>query len=72
MQACRGWFESNYVLNKLVKTIRHPGMIKYIADYETDQHFYLITEPVQPLGNLKQMKEPEIVFGVYNAMVTKP
>ncbi|RKP10625.1 armadillo-type protein [Thamnocephalis sphaerospora] len=31
------------------RTIRHPGLLRYVDGIETEEHIYLVTDPVRPL-----------------------
>ena len=60
----------NY-LTKL-KTIRHPGIVKFVDSYETDGLIYIATERIEPLHfTLNTRPDTEIItWGLYSVATT--
>ncbi|KAI9596682.1 armadillo-type protein [Syncephalis fuscata] len=51
------------------RTIRHPGLIRYIDGVETDTHIYLATDVIQPLRTVLNQSEQNqnlIAWGLFN------
>jgi hypothetical protein len=43
---------------KRLKTLRHPGILKYIESLDMDPYVYLVTEPVTPLdGHVDELRQ---------------
>ncbi|KAI9364013.1 hypothetical protein DFJ73DRAFT_810638 [Zopfochytrium polystomum] len=54
-----------------LKTIRHPGIVKYKDSFEDDGKYVVVTEPVVPLWNMVQMlSQEEVALGIYNLLKT--
>jgi SCY1-like protein 1 len=51
---------------KRFKTLRHPGLLKYIADVELDATIFLVVEECTPWRGLSPQQSPELLcWGVY-------
>eukprot|EP00842_Homolaphlyctis_polyrhiza_P003724 jgi/Hompol1/4352/HPOL_003593-RA len=56
---------------KILKTIRHPGLIKFIAGEARGDRLFVVTEPVQRLSSiLRSMSEEEVCLGIYGILRT--
>ncbi|KAJ3412366.1 Protein-associating with the carboxyl-terminal domain of ezrin [Chytridiales sp. JEL 0842] len=54
-----------------LKTIRHPGIIKYREADIGDTFMYIVTEPVIPLSRiLSALSEEEVAMGLYSILKT--
>lgn len=56
---------------KMHKTLRHPGLLKYISSQTTKNGVCVVTEQVTPLSELiSSLSEDEICLGIYSILKT--
>ena len=62
---------SNCIGLQRLRTIRHPGILKYIDGDETETATVIVTEPVIPLALAIASIAPEqICLGIYSILVS--
>ena len=55
---------------KKLKTIRHPGIIKFVQAQVEPSGIFIVTEPVKPLSSvIKGMQADEVCLGIYSLLV---
>ncbi len=58
-------------MQKRLKTVRHHGVVKYLASIETAEEFIVATEHVLPLSLvLNSMSFEEVLLGLYQLIVS--
>lgn len=56
---------------KKLKTIRHPGIIKYLNSEISPSGIFVLTEPVRPLSAvISELGAEEICVGIYHIIVS--
>ncbi|KAI9331881.1 hypothetical protein BDR26DRAFT_1010801 [Obelidium mucronatum] len=61
------------IINALqrLKTLRHPGIIKFKEAILTEAYLYVITEPVVPLARMwNEIPAEEVALGIYSTLKT--
>ncbi|KAJ3330624.1 Protein-associating with the carboxyl-terminal domain of ezrin [Blyttiomyces sp. JEL0837] len=54
-----------------LKTLRHPGIIKFKESFLDENAFFLVTERVTPLTRfIKSLPDEEVAIGIYNLLKT--
>ncbi|KAJ1567873.1 Protein-associating with the carboxyl-terminal domain of ezrin, partial [Cladochytrium tenue] len=66
------WTRDGAVFNAMqrLKTLRHPGIVKYKDSFVSAKRLHVVTEPVVPLWNMiGSLAAEEIGMGLYNILV---